>query len=265
MGGRDSGARQVEARLVLPPRPDTGAAAAAALVAGLVYVASESLSAAVFAAMIAGLFAVPLLLLAREMVLFRARRVLEPQEAGMVADWIAAAGAAVGARDVAVLYAYRRGAGIQVVQLGSAVSQEEAQSGLLALLHRAAWNALPAATRTRRNKLIVAVPARIMEMLYSLARRGRDGPYLELTTASHVRLAYGVVREIAGAANRGASRTYTAYLATKAFTKLLLSGRIRLSAGLSERIDRLVPSEPWWVRRRVVQQLREESGLAVTP
>jgi len=265
LGGRDGGARQVEARLVLPPRPDTGAAAAAALVAGLVYLASESLGAAIFAAMIAGLFAVPLLLLARELVLFRARRVLEPQEAGLVADWIAAASAAVGAREVAVLYAYRRGAGIQVVQLGSVVSQEEAQAGLLALLHRAAWNALPAATRTRRNRLVVAVPARIMEILYSLARRGRDGPYLELSTASHVRLAYGIVREIASAANRGAGRAYIAYLATKGFTKLLIAGRIRLAASLTERIDKLVPSEPWWVRRRVVHQLRDESSLSVTP
>jgi len=231
----------------------------------LVYLASSSVGAAVFAAFIAGLFSLPLMLIARELALFRARRVLEPREAGVVAEWIAAAGAAVGAGEVSVLYTYRRGAGIQVVQLGSAVSQEEAQAGLLSLLHRAAWSALPAASVTRRGKLLVAVPARIMEMLYGLSGRGRDGPYLELSKSSHVRLVYGVLRELAGAANRGAGRVYTSYLATKAFTKMMLSGRIRLSPGMAGHVDTLVPWEPWWVRRRVRRQLEEEARLVVHP
>jgi hypothetical protein len=249
----------------LPPRPDIGAAAVAAAAAVAVYLASGSPGGAFFAGVIAGLFSLPLLLLAREFALFRARKVLEPREAGLVADWIAAAGAAVGAGDVSVLYTYRRGAGIQVVQLGSTVSQEEAQAGLLALLHRAAWSALPAAAVTRRGKLMVAVPARIMETLYALAGRGRDGPYLELRRAGHARLVYGVLRELAGAVNRGAGRAYTAYLATKAFARMMLAGRIRVAPGLVDRLDRMVPWEPWWVRRRVMRQLAEESGLAVQP
>lgn len=237
----------------------------AAIVGGLVYAASESLSAALFVALIAGLFSLPLMLIARELALFRARRVLEPREAGVVAEWIAAAGAAVGAGEVSVLYTYRRGAGIHVVQLGSAVSQEEAQAGLLSLLHRAAWSALPAASVTRRGKLLVAVPARIMELLYAISGRGREGPYLELRGVGHVRLVYGLLRELAGAVNKGAGRVYTAYLATKAFTRMMLSGRIRLSPELVERVDTLVPWEPWWVRRRVRRQLEEEAGLVVEP
>jgi len=249
----------------LPPRPDVGAALVSAAVGLLVYVASRSPGAAVFAAFIAGLFSLPLMLLARELALFRARRVLEPGEAGVVAEWISAAGAAVGARDVSVLYTYRRGAGIQVVQLGSSVSQEEAQAGLFTLLHRAAWSALPAASVTRRGKLLVAVPARIMETLHGLTQRGRSGPYLELRGAGHVRLVYGLLRELAGAVNRGAGRVYTSYLATKAFTRMLLSGRIRLSPGLAQALDTLVPWEPWWVRRRVRRQLEEEARLVVQP
>ena len=249
----------------LPPRPDIGAAAVALVVGMAVYLGSHSLGGAFFAAVIAGLFSLPLLLVAREMTLFRARKILEPGEAGLVADWIAAASSAVGAKDVSVLYTYRRGAGIQVVQLGSSVSQEEAQAGLFALLHRAAWSALPAASLTRRGKLLVAVPARIMETLYSLTGRGRDGPYLELRRTSHVRLVYGVLREIAGAVNKGAGRAYTAYLATKAFARMLLTGRVRLAPDIAAKLDTLVPWEPWWIKRRIKRQLEEEASLAVTP
>ncbi len=252
--------------VVRAPRPDYGAAAVAVGVAVLVLATGGGPGAALFAAVIAGLFSAPLFLIAREITMFSTRRPLEPGEAEVVADWLRSAGAAVGARSVTVLYAYRKGAGIQLVQLGGATGQGEAeQGGLLGLIHRSAWTGLPSAARTPSGGLLVAVPARIMDTMYRMAGRGREGSYLSLTSRSHVRLVYGTLREMADALNRGAGRLYAAYIATKAFTRLLVKGRIRLSPELAARVDSLVPVEPWWIRRRIRRQLMEEAALAVQP
>ena len=96
--------------------------------------------------------------------------------------------------------------------------------------------------------------------------RGRSGVYLNASRPGHLRLAYTVVRELARAANqRAASRVYIAYQATKAIAKMLMRGWIRVDPGLAERLDEVVPAEPWWVKRRVAKQLAEESMVAVKP
>ncbi len=252
---------------LLPPRPDYGAAGVAATVYTALYLAGKDPVASGFAALLAAILVLPLLFMARELTVFRATRVLGPQEAGTVAEWIAEAGTAVGVREgITVLYAFRKGFGLQVMQLGQAVlDREESQFGIVQLMHRAAWNASPAATRTRKGRIVVAVPGRVMEFLYQLAGRSRGGVYMRVSSAGHVKLVYTIIKEIAKAANQGAGRVYLAYLATKAFVKMMLRGWIRIDDRLVQRIDKIVPPEPPWVRSKIARQLSEEARLAVAP
>ncbi len=252
--------------MTLPPKPDRGAAASA-LAAGLVLKAlGLETASAVIGGIVVGIIVLPFLFMARELAVFRSRRELRPDEAGMVAEWIREAGIAVGVHSpITVLYTFRKGLGLQVMQLGSA-EREEAQLGLIQLLHRAAWSAMPAAAKTKKGSILVAVPARVMETLHQLMGRGRQGVYMRLERPGHVRLAYNIVKELARAGNQGASGVYAAYLATKALARMLMKGWIVIAEpDLAEKLDSLIPPEPWWVRRRVQQQLSEESSLTIAP
>lgn len=249
---------------LLPPRPDLGAVGVAAAAAALILVGGSPLGLAIVTGAVVGVIALPLFLLFREIALFHSRRVLRPEEAGLVAEWLQAAGAAVGAGSVTVLYTYRRGAGLQVMQLGSTAQGEHIQGSLLAHIHRAAWNALPAAFSSG-GRVYVAVPARIMEWLYSIAGKSRSTAYLRPHSKGEVKTVYRILRELAQAASRGASRLYTAYTATKAFTRLVVSGAIRLDPQIADKVDSLVPAEPPWIRHRVVKQLREEMANTIPP
>ena len=252
--------------MALPPKPDKGAVAAALLVIGVLKAVGFDWSSAIVAGIVVGIVILPFLFMAREFAVFRSRRELKPDEAGVVAEWIREAGYAAGVRSpITVLYTFRKGLGLQVVQLGAA-EREEAQLGLLQLLHRAAWSAMPAAARTKRGSILVAVPGRVMETLHQLMGRGRQGVYMRVETPGHVRLAYNIVKELVRAGNQGAGGVYAAYVATKALARMLMKGWIVLGEpSLAEEIDRIVPPEPWWVRRRVKQQLAEEASLAIRP
>jgi len=256
--------KQPTSREILPPRPDIGAVAVALAVTGIVAAKNAPPSIALITGVVVGVIALPVLFLVREMVLFHSRKPLRPEEAGLVAEWLRKAGGAVGADEVTVLYTYRRGAGLQVMQLGSPVHGEALQGSLLALIHRAAWNALPAALSSG-SRVYIAVPARIMEWLYSISGRSRSSVYLHLRSRDQVRMVYHILRELAQAVNRGASRLYIAYMATKAFARLLVAGAIRLDPSLAEKVDSLVPVEPPWIRRSVARQLDEEAVQAIEP
>ncbi|ALL00963.1 hypothetical protein Pyrde_0915 [Pyrodictium delaneyi] len=258
---------RLASREVLPPRPDIGAIAVAGAVIVLAVATGTPVGVALVTGIVVGVIALPILFLVREMALFHSKRPLRPEEAGVVAEWFSRASSIVGAREVTVLYTYRRGAGLQVMQLGLAGnsrSNEALQGNLVALIHRAAWNALPAAL-SAGSRVYIAVPARIMEYLYRLSGRSRTTVYLHLHSREQVRMVYRILREIAQAVNRGAGRLYVAYMATKAFTRLLVAGAIRLDPGVAENIDSLVPAEPPWIRRSIARQLYEEALQSIEP
>lgn len=235
--------------------------------------AGTSVAAAAIVAGIIGVIVLPAFLFVREVAVFSPTRILGPQEAGLVAEWFLKAARLLGIGSLSIFYTYRKGAGLQVVQLsGSPVSSrhgEESgsvQGALAVLIHRAAWHAMPAVTRLEKN-VFVAIPARIMETLYSLAGKGARGAYLSLHTRGHVKLVYKTLYELASAGQprTGNNRVYTSYLATKTFTRMLVEGDIRISPELAEKIDSLVPVEPPWIRRRVLKQIEEESRAFIEP
>jgi hypothetical protein len=249
----------------MPPRPDYGAILASLGTALLLYLAGANTVAIFFVSFIIGMLSLPLLLMAREIILFKARKVLTPEQAGLVAEWIQEAGSSIGHKNVVVLYAFRKGYNLQVVQLGGMIAREEAQLGLLQLMHRAAWNAMPAAGRSIKGALIVAVPARIMELFYSLTGKSRHGVYIRATSISHIRLVYGLLKEMIRAAHQNMDRVYVAYVATKALTDMIVKGWLRLSDLIVDKIDEVIPPEPYWVKNKVKMQLAQEAAYSIEP
>lgn len=253
---------------LLPPKPDKGSLAVAAVLFLALHYRGYDKGTALFVSLLTAVIVFPLLFMARELVLFRPRRVLDPKEAGLVAEWVQEAGSAVGFKgSIAVFYTFRRGLGLQVMQLGGVMlEREEAQAGLIQLIHRAAWSAMPAATRTSKGRLIVAIPAMVMEALHSVMGRGRSGVYLRVSNTSHLKLAYGLVKELVkAAATQSLNRFYVAYLATKALARMVLQGWLRIDEVIAARIDSLIPPEPFWVRSRVRSQLEQEALLSLSP
>ncbi len=249
----------------IPPRPDHGAVFASLATALLLYLAGASTIAIFFVSFIIGMLSLPLLLMAREIVLFKARKILTPEQAGLVAEWIQEAGSSIGHKNVVVLYAFRKGYNLQVVQLGGMIDKEEAQLGLLQLMHRAAWSAMPVAGRSIKGALIVAVPARIMELFYTLAGKSRHGVYIRATSTNHIRLVYGLLKEMVRAAHKNIDRVYVAYMATKALTNMIVRGWLRFSDLIIDKIDEIIPPEPYWVRNKVRMQLAQEATYSVEP
>lgn len=231
--------------------------------------AGTGIAAAVIIAGIVGVMVLPVLMFIREVAVFSPTKVLEPREASVVAEWLLEAARSLGVNGLTVFYTYRQGTGLQVVQLsGSPLPSKKGeggvQSALAVLVHKAAWHAMPAVMRVDKT-VYVAIPARIMETLYSLSGKGPRGAYLHLLNKNHVKLVYRTLYELAATTMQTSNRVYTAYLATKAFTKMLIRGTIRLSAELAQVIDDLIPLEPPWVRRKVVEQIRLEAMTAIEP
>ncbi|ABM80890.1 hypothetical protein [Hyperthermus butylicus] len=249
-----------------PPRPDIGALVVAVMVGALLVAAGKPTGLAFFLAAVAGLVALPILFLARELAVFHAgRKPLEPSKAGLVADWVAAVAREAGAQKTSILYVYRRGVSLQVVQFGEPIARERnprLEAGLTWLVHRAAWNGL-LATMLHRGLLIVALPARTMHMLYRLVGWDRHGPYVVLKGKEAVITVYRALREMLTALSQGANRAYIAYAATKLATRLLVRGLLRIDPTEAERLDALLPAEPPWVRWRVQRQLAEEAVEAI--
>lgn len=233
-------------------------------------VAGTGIAAAIIIAGIVGIMVLPVLMFIREVAVFSPTKVLEPREAGIVAEWLLEAARSLGISGLAVFYTYRRGTGLQVVQLsGSPLPSKRdegggVQSALAVLVHKAAWHAMPAVMRVDKT-VYVAIPARIMETLYSLSGKGPRGAYLHLLNKNHVKLVYRTLYELATTTLEANNRVYAAYLATKAFTKMLIKGAIRLSSELAQVIDDLVPMEPPWIRRKVIEQIQLEAITAIEP
>jgi len=231
--------------------------------------AGTSVAAAAIVAGIVGIMVLPVLMFVREVAVFSPTKVLEPREAGIVAEWLLEAARSLGVGSLVVFYTYRRGTGLQVIQLSgsplpSKKGNEGLQSALAVLVHKAAWHAMPAVMKLDKA-VYVAIPARIMETLYSLAGKGPRGAYLYLGNKSHVKLVYKTLYELASTTLPGNNRVYAAYLATKAFTKMLISGSIRLSPELAQIIDELIPMEPPWIKSKVVEQIKLEALTAIEP
>ena len=223
-----------------------------------------------FLAIVASILSVPILLLAREFSLYTTSKPLSPERAGRVADWILAVAREAGADRASILYIYRKGIAMQLVQYGEPLlvagskpaERRRLEFSLAALVHRASWNGLAAAS-LYRNLLIVAVPARTMEELAYLTEPGRKGVKLEVETASELKRVYRLVKELVGALNPSSSGLLAAYTATKLIAQLILDGLLAVRGEALEKMDRLLPAEPWWVRRKVVKQLEEEATSVI--
>jgi len=240
------------------------------MVAALLAAAGQPLGTAVFLGMVASVLSLPVLLLAREFALYSTRTPLPPERAGKVADWLSAVAREAGAERPTVLYVYRKGVAMQLVQFGEPLlvagenrgDRRRLEFSVAALVHRASWNGLAAASMLN-GRLIVAVPARTMNVLEGLAEAGRRGVRLRAETPGQLRTIYRIVRELVSAVNSTGSRLLAAYQATKLTAKLLLNGLLAVQGEALKNMDKLIPSEPPWIRWRVLRQLAEEASHIV--
>lgn len=246
----------------IPPRPDYSALLLSASTATVLYLMGTDTTLILLISFIVGVTALPLFLIAREIILFGSKNSLSYEQVETVAEWIRELGLLLGYRNVVVLYAFRKGLSLHVIQLGD-ISEEEAQAGLPHLIYRTIWSSVPAVRLSVKRSIIVVVPARIMETLYSLVEKSRRGIYLRATSVDHIKLVYRLLKEMIIAAYQKAGRVYVAYMATKALTDAIIKGLIRFSDTLIAEIDEAIPFEPYWVKARVKAQLAEESTYII--
>jgi hypothetical protein len=233
----------------------------------------QPIGTAIFLGIVASILSLPILLLAREFALYSARTPLPPERAGKVADWLTAVAREAGAEKPTILYVYRKGVAMRLVQFGEPIlvagekeggDRRRVEFSIAALVHRASWNGLAAAS-ILRGRLIVAIPARTMNVLEPLAEMGRRGIRLRVETPSQLRTVYRIVKELTSALHTPESRLLAAYMATKLIAKLLLNGSLVVSGKALEEMDKLIPSEPPWIRRKVLKQLNEETIYTIQP
>jgi hypothetical protein len=60
-------------------------------------------------------------------------------------------------------------------------------------------------------------------------------------------------------------RVYVAYVATKALTDMIVKGWLRLSDLIVDKIDEVIPPEPYWVKNKVKMQLAQEAAYSIEP
>ncbi len=245
---------------IVPPRPELVSALAAFTIGGLVYAATHDPAAGVVSAILIAIIVAPILIAMREFTLLSGSRNLSPEDVHPLLDWLVYAARLGGCKSsIAILYAVRRAAEIQLVYVSSsniALGAGE-EYGLAASIHRAAWQGRPVALE-RSGVVFLAIPTLLLERLVSMIEKRKAIPILRVRSISDAKLVYSMLRELM-AASRGLKGVQLAYHSYKLFTRLVLEGRLAIDWSIAEKLERLMPFEHFWVKSKVVRQVEEES------
>ncbi len=246
-----------------PPRPEVAAPLASLVLALAVYAASGDAGLAVAAGVLTLVIIAPVLLVMREIFFLSGSRRLQPGDVHAVLEWVEQAARLAGIDRVALLYAVRRSAELQLVYVSTtniALAPGE-EYGLAATLHRAAWQGRPVGLE-RNGVVFLALPTLILEKLLAMLQKRRGRPVLRVSSLQEARLAYTLVRELlqAGRGLRGVQLAYSSY---KLFTRLLLEGLLAVDWSVIDQLERVMPFERPWVRKRVLEQVRLETASSL--
>jgi hypothetical protein len=246
---------------LLIPRPDVGSLLVAAAVGSVAYLLGASAGASVLLALVSSVVALPILIVIREVQLFTSRDQVSENDVGMIAEWLDAVTRAAGGGGAVTLYVYRKGTGLQVLQLGGDLRLDRGGNLAVAMLvHRAAWSGFTVAEPLHPGKLVVLLPAAVASLIRDIVERGGRGVYVTLKSQETAKMVYRIIKTIVSGLHRSASRAYVAYLATKVLAALLIRGRIRADEALAHKLDEIIPSEPFWIKKKVVEQLQLEGA-----
>lgn len=255
--------RAVQARKkVIPPRPELLSTTLASIAGILVFLAVRDVTFSIISWIIAFLIVFPFAVIVREVVVLSGTRRISNREALAVFEWIATVARIAGVNSISLLYTYRERNGLQLVGLGEAPDREE-QGSITFTVHKAAWLAKPLpALSAKKNRLFVVVPGLLFERVASMTRMTGSKPVLVARSLGEAKLVYHLVKSILY--TPGVSKEFLAYSAVKLYRRLIVDGLLVLSPRIVDEVEKSLPFENPFVRKRVLRQLAEEETEVYT-
>jgi len=219
----------------------------------LAYVLSASLTLSLALAVISSIMAVPLILAARSLVLFRGE--VGVRDAEKVYKWLEAVVREVKSKEAIVLvYPVRSGGGLQLVQLGHIIQSSKPP---IYLLHYAAWYGEPCVAKSK-SVIYVIFPTSVLVKFAEKIKKELKGFVMYVNTVSDVKVLYKLVRNLVEA-TLSVKRPVAAYISSKIFVRLMLKGSIKVDDSVIDKVK--LPFEPPWISVRVRKQLAQESAI----
>jgi len=219
----------------------------------LAYVLSASLTLSLALAVISSIMAVPLILAARSLVLFRGE--VGVRDAEKVYKWLEAVVREVKSKEAIVLvYPIRSGGGLQLVQLGHIIQSSKPP---IYLLHYAAWYGEPCVAKSK-SVIYVIFPTSVLVKFAEKIKKELKGFVMYVNTVSDVKVLYKLVRNLVEA-TLSVKRPVAAYISSKIFVRLMLKGSIKVDDNVIDKVK--LPFEPPWISVRVRKQLAQESAI----
>jgi len=219
----------------------------------LAYVLSASPTLSLALAVMSSIIAIPLILAARSLILFRGE--VGVRDAEKVYKWLESIAREVESREAIVLvYPVRSAGGLQLVQLGHVIQSSKPP---IYLLHYVAWYGEPCAAKTR-SVIYVIFPTSVLARFAEKIKREFKGFAMYVDTVSDVKVVYKLVRNLVETA-LNVKRPIAAYISSKILVRLMLKGSIKVDSSVIEKVK--LPFEPPWISIKVRKQLAQETAI----
>ena len=219
----------------------------------LTYTLSSSPTLSLALATISSIIAVPLILAARSIFLFKGE--VGVKDAEKVYRWLESIAREVKSREAIVLvYPVRSAGGFQLVQLGHIIQSSRPP---IYLLHYVAWYGEPYAAKTR-SVIYVVFPTSILIRFAGKIKRELGGFTMYVDTVSDVKAVYKLIRNLVET-TLNVGRPIAAYISSKMLVRLTLKGSIKVDGSVIEKVR--LPFEPPWISVKVRKQLAQEAAI----